>query len=352
MKVERLRKVQDKLKKSKLEAILITSPVNLFYLFGFGEEECFALIMREKVWLYVSVLNLPEVRRMVKGARISLTSNEAALISTVKSLTLSNIGFESNHLTFQRLSAWKKTSRPAKLVPTVDFIENLRLTKDQDELALIRKAAVIGDQVYHQILPFIRPGRTEQYIANKVDALIREKGCEPAFKTIVASGPGSAIPHHAISNRKLKKDDIVVLDFGAIYKGYRSDLTRTVFSGKINKIFQSLYHAVLEAQTKAIAALGPGVKTQSIDQVARGIIEQAGYGRYFIHTAGHGIGLEIHEPPRISSKDTMILQSGMVVTVEPGIYIPGQGGVRIEDMVLITDTGREILTKSPKGKGK
>jgi len=348
MKVERLRKVQVKLKKSQLEAILVTNPINLFYLFGFGEDECFALITREKAWLYVSVLNLPEVRSLIKGAGISLTSNKEALITTIKSLALRNIGFESSHLTFQRLSAWKKISHSAKLMPTLDFIENLRLAKDKYEIALIRKAAAIADQIYRQIRPYIKPGRTEQYIANKVDALIREKGCEPAFKTIVASGSGSAIPHHVISNRKLKKDDIVILDFGAIYKGYRSDLTRTVFLGKINKIFQTLYHVVLEAQTKAITALGPGVKTQYIDQVAREVITKAGYGRYFIHSTGHGVGLDIHESPRISSKDTMTLQPGMVITVEPGIYILDIGGVRIEDMALITDKGHEVLTKAAK----
>ncbi len=348
MNTERLKKVQAKLKKSQLEAILITSPVNLFYLFGFGEEECFALITRKKAWMYVSALNLPEVRRLVKGARICLFANKETLINNVKSLALRGIGFESNHLTFQRLIDWKKIYRPAKLIPTIDFIENLRLTKDKKEIALIKKATAIGDQVYRQILPCIKPGRTEQYIANKVEALIREKSCEPAFKTIVASGLGSAIPHHVISNRKLKKNDIVVLDFGAIYKGYRSDLTRTVFLGKINKIFQSIYQLILEAQTKAITALGPGVKTCSIDQLARNIIAKAGYGRYFIHTTGHGIGLETHESPRISSKDTMILQPGMVVTVEPGIYLFGQGGVRIEDMVLVTATGHEVLTKTNK----
>ncbi|MBI5555905.1 MAG: aminopeptidase P family protein [Elusimicrobia bacterium] len=348
MKAKRLEVVQANLKKSQLEAILITNPVNLFYLFGLGGEECFALITPKNAWLYVSVLNLPEVRHLVKRARISLSANKETVISNVESLALRSIGFESAHLTLQRFRAWKKISRPAKLVPTVDFIENLRLTKKPDELALIRKAAAIGDQVYRRMLPCIRRGRTEQYIANKVEALIREKGCEPAFKTIVASGPGSAIPHHAISNRKLKINDIVALDFGAIYKGYRSDLTRTVFLGKINKLFKSLYHVVLEAQTKAIAALGPGVKTQAIDQLARGIIAQAGYGRYFIHTTGHGVGLETHEAPWLGSKDTMILQPGMVVTVEPGIYIPGLGGVRIEDMVLVTATGHEVLTKAAK----
>lgn len=352
MKAKRLKKVQAKLKTSRLDAILITNPVNLLYLFGFGEEECFALITRNKAWLYVSALNLTDVRRLVKGAKVSLSADKETVVSNFKSLALRSIGFESNNLTFQRLIDWKKAAWPAKLVPTVGFIESLRLVKDQDELVLIRKAAAIGDQVYRQIRPYIRPGRTEQYIANKVDALIREKGCEPAFKTIVASGPGSAIPHHVLSNRKLNKNDIVVLDFGAIYKGYRSDLTRTVFLGKINRIFQSIYQVVLEAQNKAIEALGPGVKTQSIDQLARGIIAQAGYGRYFIHTTGHGVGLETHELPRISSKDTLTLQPGMVVTVEPGIYLFGQGGVRIEDMILITDKGREIITKSPKRKGK
>ncbi|MDD5131691.1 MAG: Xaa-Pro peptidase family protein [bacterium] len=345
---QRIRKVQQQLGREKLDALLVTNPVNLFYLFGIAEEECFALVARHKTLFYVSALNYPEARQIVKGNSVTVISTRETSAEFIKTCKARKIGFESHNLTVHSLTIWKKTLCQAKLVPTIGLIEDLRLVKDKEEIALIRKAAAIADAVCQQIKPMIKPGVTEQFIAGKIDALIRAKGCEPAFKTIVASGPGSAVPHHAISNRKLNENDIVMMDFGAIYKGYRSDLTRTIFLGKINKIHQSLYDLVSAAQSEAIKAIKPGVKTQVIDQAARRIISQAGYGNYFIHTTGHGLGLEIHEAPRLSTKDTVILRPGMVVTVEPGVYLSGRGGVRIEDMVLVTPAGQEVLTKAAK----
>ncbi|MDD5491756.1 MAG: Xaa-Pro peptidase family protein [bacterium] len=345
---QRISQIQRKLVKEKLDGLLVTNPVNMFYLFGLAEEECFALIGRKKSLLYVSVLNYPEVRHLVKAHRLSIISNKVSITAYLGALAAGKIGFESNNLTVNSLSVWKKLLRQAKLVPTTGFVEELRLIKDQNEIILVRHVAGVADTVYQQIKSLIKPGFSEQFIARKIDALIREKGCEPAFRTIVASGPGTAVPHHAVSRRKVQKNDIVMLDFGAIYKGYRSDLTRTIFLGKINKLSQYLYNVVYEAQTRAIKEVGPGKETQSIDRVARSIIAKAGYGRYFIHTTGHGLGLETHESPRLSSKDKVILQPGMVVTVEPGIYITGHGGIRIEDMVLVTKNGHEVLTKADK----
>lgn len=348
MTMSRIRKVQQLLNRAKLDALLVTHPINLFYLFGIAEEECFALVTRKKTLFYVSALNYPEVRRIVKGNSVTVISDREKIAEFMKTCKARKIGFESHNITVHSLSVWQEMIRLATWVPTTGLIENLRLVKDKAEIALIRKAARIADEVCRQVKSLLRPGVTEQYIAGKIDALIRAKGCEPAFKTIVASGPGSAVPHHAVSNRQLEKNDIVMLDFGAIYKGYRSDLTRTVFLGKINKLHQCLYELVHSAQTQAIKAIKPGVKTQVIDQAAREVISQAGYGNYFIHTTGHGLGLETHESPRLSSKDTVILRPGMVITVEPGVYLPGRGGVRIEDMILVTAAGREVLTKAKK----
>ncbi len=326
----------------------MTNPVSLLYLFGVAEEDSFALISRGKTLLYISALNYSEVKKIVKASRLSIISNREKVAEYLRSLAGRKIGFESSNLTVRGLSVWKKMLRQAKLMPTTNLIEDLRLVKDKEEITLIRKAAGIADTVFQELRPMIRPGVTERFIAGKIDALIREKGCEPAFKTIVASGQNTAVPHHAVSSRTLKKNDIVMLDFGAVYKGYRSDLTRTIFLGKINKLHQCLYDLVAAAQSEAIKAVGPGVKTESIDRDARSIIAKAGYGNYFIHSTGHGLGLETHESPRVSSKDTTTLHPGMVVTVEPGIYLPRCGGVRIEDMVLVTTTGREVLTKAAK----
>ncbi len=345
---KRISKVQQQLNSKALDAFLVTSPVSLLYLFGIAEEGNFALIGRTKALLSVSALNYPEVKQAVKAKGLSIISSKETFTEYRRSFKARKIGFESNNLTVNGLSVWKKTLSPAKLAPSISLIEDLRLVKDKEEIPLIRKAAHIADAVYRQVKPMLRPGVTERSIAGKIDALIRAKGCEPAFKTIVASGPGSAVPHHAVSSRQLKKNDLVMMDFGATYKSYRSDLTRTVFLGKINRLNQRLYEVVQKAQNRAIKAVSPGVKTKTVDQAARDIITQAGYSRYFIHTTGHGVGLEIHEPPRLSSIDKQVLQAGMVVTVEPGIYIPGHGGIRIEDMVLVTAKGREVLTKAAK----
>ncbi|MDD5259977.1 MAG: aminopeptidase P family protein [bacterium] len=348
MILQRISKVQQQLLQKKLSAFLVTNPVSLRYVFGIAEEDSFALIARKKAILYVSALNYPEVRHAVKAPGLSIISNRDEIAKCLRSFTTRKIGFESNNLTVHGLSVWQKMLAQAKLVPVAGLIEDLRLVKDKDELILIRKAAHIADAVYKQVRAMIQPGLTEQLIAGKIDALIRGKGCEPAFKTIVASGPGTAVPHHAAGNRKLTKNDLVMLDFGAIYKGYRSDLTRTLFLGKINKLYQCLYDLVAAAQDEAIKSIGPGVRTESIDQAARSVITKAGYGNYFIHSTGHGLGLETHESPRLSNKDTMILQPGMVVTVEPGIYLPNCAGIRIEDVILVTATGREVLTKAAK----
>ena len=234
-------------------------------------------------------------------------------------------------------------------VPTSRVVESLRAVKDEGERDAIRKAAAIADRAFERILEELRPGRTEREIALRLEFMMREMGADGAsFDIIVASGPRSALPHGVASDRVLEKGDLVTLDFGASYRGYCSDITRTVVLGEPNDAQRRIYETVREAQQAAVDAIRPGMTGKEADRVARDRIKASGYEKYFGHGTGHGLGMEVHEAPRLSPRGEEILEPGMVVTVEPGIYLPEFGGVRIEDDVIVTEDGREVLTQSPK----
>ncbi|MEO0099176.1 MAG: M24 family metallopeptidase, partial [candidate division WOR-3 bacterium] len=217
----------------------------------------------------------------------------------------------------------------------------------EKEIDLIKKAAAITDSVFSAILNFIRPEMTEREVARKIDYLIKEKG-EVAFPTIVASGENSALPHAQPTEKKIREGEPIILDIGAAFQGYASDLTRTIFLGKVPEKMREIYQIVKRAQENALSQMKAGRKTKMIDSLARDYIKDRGYGNYFGHSLGHGVGLAVHEKPTLSYLSNEKLLAGFVVTVEPGIYLPGLGGVRIEDLVLIKDEGIEILSKSEK----
>ena len=229
------------------------------------------------------------------------------------------------------------------------MIEKLRMIKTDDEIRTIRRAAEIADEAFSHILTFIKPGVTELEVSNELEFFMRRLGAsESSFDTIVASGKRSALPHGVATGKTIENGDMVTLDFGALYDGYVSDITRTVAVGEPTEELKKIYHIVLEAQMRACSALKPGMTGKEADAVARDYIKDHGYGEAFGHSTGHGIGLEVHEGPGLSFRSDTVLKPGMVVTVEPGIYVPGLGGVRIEDDVLITEDGCELLTSSPK----
>ena len=258
------------------------------------------------------------------------------------------IGVEANALTLSGFRTWRRICLQAKLTETSNLVEEERLVKTAAELRVLRKAIAITDRIYEQVSGILKPGLTEQALAGKIDEWMRKEGAEPGFKTIVASGSAAASPHHITSAKKLRNGELVMMDFGARFGGYHSDLTRTVFLGTINKKFSQNYELVKKAQAAAIKRIKPGVTAKSIDAAARQVIAQAGAGRFFTHTTGHGVGLEVHEGPRLSTQETKKLAAGMVVTVEPGVYIPGWGGIRIEDVVLVTENGCQVLSRSKK----
>jgi Xaa-Pro aminopeptidase len=235
------------------------------------------------------------------------------------------------------------------LVPTEDLVESLSVKKDKGEIEKIREAVRITDQVFFEILDFIKPKVREQDVAAEIEYRFKRRGStNPFYETIVASGKRSALPHGVASGKRIHKGDLVTLDMGATYDGYTADLTRTVVMGKANKRQKKVYNIVLKAQKQALSKIKPKMRACDLDKVSRGIIKRAGYGKYFGHGLGHGIGLVIHDNPAINPRNQQLLERGMVITIEPGIYIPNWGGIRIEDDVLVTKRGCEILTQADK----
>jgi len=263
-------------------------------------------------------------------------------------------GFDSARTTVADLERWK-SGLPSRLrrgffqaVPA-PFIEQLRGVKDEDELALMAQAALVGCKLFEHMLGFMRPGIQEIEVAAELEHQARIMGAEGmSFETIVASGERSAMPHGRATEVPLPRRGFVTLDFGIILKGYCSDMTRTVFMGKPSPRERSVYQAVLEAQEAAVDAAGPGASCAEVDEAARSILRREGLAEAFTHSTGHGVGLEIHEPPRVGAGQKTRLAPGMVVTVEPGVYLAGEFGIRIEDMVAVTRTGAQVLTPAPK----
>jgi Xaa-Pro aminopeptidase len=233
------------------------------------------------------------------------------------------------------------------LIPMPDLVSELRMVKDDEEIECIRQAAAIADQAFEQVSTMIKAGQKEKTVAIEMEYCMRRLGADGvSFETIIASGPRSAMPHARASDREMEEGDLVIVDFGAVYQKYCSDCTRTLVIGEINARQREIYEIVDEAKREALKTIQPGVSAYRVDEVARSIITKRGYGQYFGHSLGHGVGRSIHEEPTLSFRDETLLEPGMVVTVEPGIYIPNWGGVRLEELVLVTGHGGELLTRS------
>jgi Xaa-Pro aminopeptidase len=282
---------------------------------------------------------------------------EQAVIDHLSRISSGLAGFEADQLTVSRYEWWSAVLRRrgsrVELKGTQGIIERQRAVKDTGEIEVLREAAARLSPVAQVAFLAVRPGVSERRVARAIDVALGESGFDrPAFETIVAGGPNSALPHHHPTERLMEDGELVVLDFGGVLGGYCSDLTRTVAIGRTETAQRNLYEAVRDAQMAALAIIRPGVAAADVDAAARGVLHDRGLGEAFAHGTGHGLGLEVHEEPRIycqrDSEPRVILESGMVFTVEPGAYVPGTGGVRIEDDVLVTETGCEILTDVPR----
>lgn len=277
-------------------------------------------------------------------------TNEEALVNLIKRKKLRKIGFESCYLpVFHFGFLRRELPSSVKLKPLDHLVEDLRIIKTPGEIAKIRQVVELTANVFDSMIRLVKPGISERDLAAELEHRLTQRGAEQvSFRTIVASGYRSAMPHGIASDKIVRQNELIVFDFGAMKDGYCSDMTRTLFVGRPSREVRRIYDTVLHAQTHTEEHLKPGMKAKEVDRLARSIIEKAGYGDRFGHGTGHGIGLEVHEPPFIGRRQESVLERGMVVTVEPGIYLPGIGGVRIEDVVVVTERGCQVLTPSPK----
>ena len=331
------------LKSKNLDGAVITSPENMRYLSGFTGGEGFLLLTPDNNYIFIDGRYTVQAKEQAKGFIVTeYSSNPFELL---KEFNLKRIGFEDINILH---STYLKLPECEKIGISGDLIK-LRCVKNDDEIEKMKKAAEIADNAFSYILNVIREGMTEKEIAAELDYYMKKNGADGnSFDTIVAFEENSALPHAQPTDRKLKNGETVLMDYGCKYDGYCSDMTRTVALGTIKDELKKIYDTVLKAQLAAEDALKAGMKCCDIDKIARDIIENAGYKNCFNHSLGHGVGLEIHETPNLSPKSNAILKPNNVVTVEPGIYIEGLGGVRIEDMVYITENGYVNFTHSPK----
>ena len=348
-----------------LDALVMTGAINIRYLTNHVGSAGILVATREAMHIALdfryreSVRLLQESSSACPGLRVwdVPASYDEALLQCLAQIGVSIVGFEAAHLTVARHNWWRDAlagrSMDVELRATDGVVEQLRVVKDEFEVGKLREGARRLSAVTDETFAAIRPGVSERALAAVLERAMREAGFERlAFDTIVASGPHAALPHYRAGNRILTAGDLLVLDFGGVLDGYCCDLTRTVSIGPPSAESQRLYDAVLAAQQAAIAAVRPGVEASAVDAAARGVLQARGLGEAFGHGTGHGLGLEVHEEPRIGQRRDAVppvtLQPGMVFTVEPGAYIPGFGGVRIEDDVLVTETGCEVLTAVPR----
>lgn len=348
--MEKLQKLRSAFANSGIDGILITSEYNRRYIANFTGTAGVVLISEEKAVFITDFRYMEQAAKECVGFEIvqHKGSIQHEVSEQVKALGIRKLGFEQDHLTFGAFKAYEKIVE-ASMLPISNIIEKLRLIKTSREIKILKEAADIADAAFTHILHFIRPGIRELEVSNELEFFMRSAGAtSSSFDIIVASGYRSALPHGVASDKIIEKGDFVTLDFGAYYKGYASDITRTIAVGEPQDKLKEIYQIVLDAQVKGLEGIKPGMSGKEADALTRDYITEKGYGEYFGHSTGHGIGLEIHEGPTLSSKSEIILEPGMVVTVEPGIYISGLGGVRIEDDTVITKDGNERLTHSTK----
>ena len=347
----RVARLRSALRERRLDALLVSSLPNIRYLTGFTGSNALCVFTPAGGFFLTDTRYRDQSRAEVSGVVRTVTTETlaAAVLERGYLDGCTHVGFESNATTYRQYRALRALFPRHSLRPTADLVEDLAVVKDDHELSCIRRAVAITEQVFLDMLNVIRPGKRENEIAAMISYLQKMYGAErDAFDAIVAGGAHGALPHARASERKMRSGEFVTLDFGCTVGGYVSDLTRTVALGRVTRRMRELYTVVRDAQAAAVAAARSGMWAKDLDAVARRHITAAGYGRFFSHSLGHGLGLHVHERPRVSALSTDRLRAGSVITIEPGIYIPGECGIRIEDDVLLTPTGCEVLTTAPK----
>lgn len=348
------------LRRRNLDALLVTQPDNRRYLSGYTatdlniNESSGALLVprRGRPLLFTDFRYQLQAEREAVGYGYRVEIYRRGLLTRLKSvlveLGVKRFGFESHYFLHQTAGKLQKlaTEIGVEAVPETGLVEKLRICKSPGELEKIRAAVRLNEKVFQEVYRQLQPGQTERQVALRIETLMREKGAErPSFETIVAGGPNGALPHAVPGDRPLREGEPIVIDMGLVLDGYCSDMTRTVVLGRIDELTRERFRLVRQAQLAGIAAVRAGATGREVDRAAREVIKAAGYGPTFGHSLGHGVGLAVHEPPALSARYHRRLQAGMVVTVEPGIYLPAWGGIRLENMVAVTDSGCELLNE-------
>lgn len=340
-----------------LDCLLVTSLTNIHYLCGFTGSAGALLMAAERCVFFSDGRYTEQARKQVSGAKVVITRGTPLLAAgewLVRKVGRSRqkqvLGIEGEHVSVgARRQLGEVLGNKVRVREAQPLVERMRLVKDAEEIRLIKEAAALGASLFECAVNVIRPGVQENEVAGRMELAARQSGADKmSFETIIASGARSALPHGRASTAVIPEQGFVVCDFGVILHGYCSDRTRTVWVGQPTAEARRVYAAVLEAQQAAIAAIRPGIRVGEVDRAARNVLKRSGLAQHFTHSTGHGVGLEIHEAPRIARGQQEELQAGMVITVEPGVYLPGQWGVRIEDMVVVTERGGEVLAPTSK----
>ncbi len=336
----------------ELDGFIVTHPPNLRYLCGYTGSNGLLLFLGGRPVFFTDGRYTQQAREEVKGARVVVAKGPLleAASQIIGGRKPAAIGFEADQTSVTAAGQFRKLAhKKIAWKPTSALVMLQRLIKDEDELNILRDAVDLGAAVYENAMHSIQPGVAESEVAGRLEFAARQAGADGmSFETIVAGGKRSALPHGRATGEPIPRRGFVVVDSGVILRGYCSDMTRTVYVGRTSREERGWYAAVLEAQLAAIATVKAGVTAGAVDQAAREVLRRAKLDRYFTHSTGHGVGLEIHEPPRLGKGQAEELRPGMVITIEPGVYVPGRGGIRIEDMVLVTGSGCEVLTPMAK----
>jgi len=349
---KRIEKLREAMDSQKLDAVLLVGDPNRNYLSGFTGDESFSLITLYKTFFITDSRFTEQAKQQVKDYEVLEYSKSGSFVNflsdLISKIKVHRLGFEENVVSYSQYELYH-SKLSCELVPMDGMVEKIRIVKDKEEISSIKNAAQIADKAFEHIIKFIKAGMTEREVGLELEFYMKKLGASDlSFPSIVASGVRSSLPHGQATAKIIKKGEFLTLDFGCIYEEYCSDMTRTVVIGEPSQKMLEIYNIVLEAGELALKKYKPEMQASKVDAVARDYITSKGYGKYFGHSLGHGVGREIHEAPVIGYRNNSKLKSGMVVSDEPGIYIPDFGGVRIEDLVMVTENGGETLSKSPK----
>ncbi len=351
MMSHRLDKLRAVLKEQNMDALIIESEVNRQYISNFSGSSGWAIVSLDQAKFVTDFRYIEQATK--ECTAFEIINNKRQALPTIKQalqdMKVARVGFEAEHTSYATFEAWKHTLDNVELVATKGLVEKLRLYKEKAELAIMRQAAQLSDDAFAHVIKMIKPGIREIDVASELEYYLRKHGAKGSgFDIIVASGKRGALPHGRASEKVIEAGDMVTIDFGAHYKGYHSDMTRTFAVGEPDPKMKEIYEIVLKAELEGVNRVKVGMTGKEVDALTRDIIKEAGYGEYYGHAAGHGLGMDVHEAPAVSMLSETVLEPGMVITIEPGIYVEGLGGVRIEDDVVLTENGIEILNKTPK----